>query len=118
MSTETIVFPIGNIITESLATFSVVGIAALSTRRTAKKPRVVRPLELMPEKPRQEKSRLERLEALLEERRWVSMKEASEVTGVEIASIKELFSDLMKKNPTLQGFFVDDMFVLKSVEEI
>jgi len=118
MSTETVVFPIGNILIESLATISVVGIAALRARRTGKKGRVIRPLELRPEKPRREKSRLEKLEALLEERRWVSMKEASEVTGVEMADIKELFSDLMKKNPTLQGFFVDDMFVLKSVEEI
>lgn len=117
VSTEAMVFPIGNIITESLATFSVVGIAALSTRRRGKKDRVMRPLELRPERRRREKSRLEKLEALLEERRWVSMKEASEVTGVEIVNIKQMFSDLMKKNPALQGFFVDDMFVLKSVEE-
>ena len=114
---ETVVCALGNIVVEAAAVSSVVGIAAFSARKTGKKDRAMTHQELRLEGTRPEKSRLGKLEALLEERRWVSMKEASEITGVEIANIKELFSDLMKRNRALQGFFVDDVFVVESVEE-
>ncbi len=117
VTAETVVYALGNIIVESAAVSGLIGIATLSARKSGKKDRAMRPRKIRLEEPRPQKSGLEKLEALLRERRWVSMKEASEITGVEMANIKKLFSDLMKKNRALQGFFVDDVFVVQSVRE-